>query len=139
MDTSRRTNLSMRQTLTALPIACIGPERLLSRNLYQCAHDCTQRECVRKVFECSNRYGREAALQHLVLLPDKAYRWILGGFLQILQEQADMQGDDLILGPFPYVAVDGSSGWGTQILAPRIWTEAFLSDAIRARPLSSES
>lgn len=129
----------MRQILAALHIECIGPERLLSRALYQSAHDCTQRECIGKVFQLSSRYGREAVLQHLVLLPDKAYHWILGGFSQILQEQSEMPEDDLILGPFPCIAAGDTSGWGTLILAPKAWAKDFLSDAIRTRPLPTQA
>jgi len=128
----------MRQILAGLPSECIGPKRLLSLALYQSAHDCTQRECVGMVFKLSDHYGREATLQHLVLLPEKAYRWILGGFPRILQTQVDTPEDDLILGPFPYVALDGTSGWGTQVLAPKTWAKAFLADATRIRPLASE-
>jgi hypothetical protein len=129
----------MRQILAALPTECIGPERLLSLALYQSAHDRTQGECIGQVFRLSKRYGREAVLQHLVLLPDKAYHWILGGFPRVLQQQVDTPEDDLILGPFPYVAVGGTSGWGTQVLAPKMWAKAFFSDAIRTRPLPTET
>jgi hypothetical protein len=76
--------------------------------------------------------------KHLLLLPDKAYKWILGGFAPLLEVQAETAEEDLILGPFPYVAVGGTSGWGTQTLAPKSWANAFLADAIRLRPLPSD-
>ena len=126
---------SIRERLAALPLECIGPERLLSRALYRCTIDMVQLECIGRIFQFSTQYGRDVVLRHLVLLPEDAYQWILGGFERGLEEQGKLIGSDLILGPFPYIAVDGTSGYGSQVLAPKIWAKDFLGDAIQTRPL----
>ncbi len=94
-----------------------------------------QLECIGRVFQLSIQYGRDVVLLHLVLLPEEAYQRILGGFERGLEEQEQVVGSDLILGPFPYFAVDGTSGYGTQVLAPKIWAKDFLTAAIQKRPL----
>uniref|UniRef100_UPI003783CD23 hypothetical protein n=1 Tax=Prosthecobacter sp. TaxID=1965333 RepID=UPI003783CD23 len=125
----------IRERLAALPLECIGPERLLSRALYRCTIDMVQLECIGRIFQLSTHYGRDVVLRHLVLLPEEAYQWILGGFERALEEQEKLTGSDLILGPFPYFTVDGTSGYGSQVLAPKIWAKDFLADAIQTRPL----
>lgn len=135
METGASLNDLVRERLAALPAECIGPERLLSRALYRCTIDMVQLECIGRVFELSTQYGRDVVLRHLVLLPDEAYQRILGGFERGLEEQGQSAGVELILGPFPYFASDGRSGYGTQVLAPKIWAKDFLTDAVQIRPL----
>jgi hypothetical protein len=135
METGATLNDLVRERLAALPAECIGPERLLSRALYRCTIDMLQLECIGRVFELSNQYGRDVVLQHLVLLPEEAFQRILGGFERALQEQGQLAGDELIFGPFHYFASDGSSGYGTRVLASKIWAEEFLTNAVQIRPL----
>lgn len=130
---------SAREFLASLPPSCIGPERLLSRALYRLSYDNTQTETVGSVYQLAGRYGRDATLGHLLLLPDAAYRWIIGGFMLALQDQVFTSSDDLHLFVM-FVASDEQSetglrgGHGHKLLAPKSWAQTFLQDALRQRP-----
>lgn len=116
--------------MAELPPESIGPERPLSRSLQRLAHEFTQSESIGEIYKLSQRWGRSAVLEHLLLLPNPAYQWILGGFQKALREQSDSTGDDLVIGVH-FVAIDVTSGWGSQTLAPKVWAAEFLADAAK--------
>jgi hypothetical protein len=123
-----------REFLASLPSHCYGPERLLSRALYRLAYDETQADCIRSVYRLADQYGREITLEHLLILPEDAYQWILGGFAKTLLQQASMPGDDLVQACL-YLGHDMKGGTGYQDLAPKTWAASFLREAHQRRPL----
>jgi hypothetical protein len=134
MPGSNSSPKNAREFLGGLPTDCIGSEKLLSRALYRLAYDQTQSECVGSVYQLSGRYGSEITLEHLLILPERANGWILGGFKQTLQEQADTP-DDNLFQMCLYVGYDLKGGTGYRILAPKSWAVNFLNKAIQRRPL----
>ncbi len=123
-----------REYLAALPAECIGTDRILSRALYRLAYDSLQKESVGAVFQLANRYGRETTLEHLVLLPDKAYHWIVEGFCQLLDDQKETETDELIQMSVFLGQDMKTGGVGWQTLAPKAWAADFLQETVRRRP-----
>ena len=119
----------------ALPAGCLGTVPLLSGKLYRVAKCFTQSESIGEIYKLCQSHDQEDVVSHLVLLPERNYSWILGGFLSAVQNQSDKPGDDLTMGCM-YLSMDlKSGGYGEITLAPKEWAAEFLDESLRRRPL----
>jgi hypothetical protein len=121
-------------TLPPLPSECVGPTPALSQALYQLAHENTRIQCIRALYRICCQYGNDVTIEHLILLPDAAYQWILSYFPDVLAEQAETPSDHLVSGVL-YIA-DGKSGVGEVDLAPKAWASSVVRDVTKRRPLN---
>ena len=107
----------------AMPIASIGPERLLSRALYRGAYDRTGVERPREVHFLARRHSLDTIVEHIALLSPEAIRLYLDSFRHLAEQQILL--DDARRNGSHDSAYDSLFGWIDEL--PRDWVSSILA------------
>ena len=107
----------------AMPPACIGPERLLSRALYRGAYDRTSVERPRHVRLLARQHSLAAIVEHMTLLSPEAIRLYLDSFSFLAEQQTLL--DDARRDGSHDSGRDSLFGWIDEL--PRDWVSTILT------------